>query len=124
MSARSIPAEIRERLRAHQDAEAQALAAATAATARRESAELRRSEVVAAQDELVRAAAAQEEASMVDLAAASGVDRAAALLDISVVTLRRLVRVANDAPAGPSAAHGTKVGSPRLAKAENGSRPS
>ena len=116
MSARSIPAEIRERLRAHQDAEAQALATAAAATARREAAELRRSEVVAAQDDLVRAAVAQEEASMVDLATASGVDRASALLDISPVTLRRLVRTANYASPGPSTADGTKAGSPRPAK--------
>jgi hypothetical protein len=124
MSARAIPAEIRERLRAHQDAEAQAVAAATASTARREAAERRRSEVIAAQDDLVRAAVAQEEAAMIDLATASGVDRAAALLDIPAVTLRRLIRNVSEVPTGSSAADRTNGSSPRLAKAESGSRPS
>jgi hypothetical protein len=92
VSGRSIPLDVRDRLRAHQEAEAQAVTATTVATARREAAILRRDEVVAAQDELVRMAVSQEEATMVDLAATSGVERAAALLDMPIPMLRKLVR--------------------------------
>jgi hypothetical protein len=92
VSARSLPVEVRDRLRAHQEAEAQAVGATTAAIARRAAAFTRRSEVLAAQDELVRAAVIDEERAMVALAITSGVERAAALLDVTVSTLRKLQR--------------------------------
>ena len=94
MSARFLPPEVRDRLRAHQEQEAKALAAITAATARREAAVARRSEIVAAQDALVEAAVAREEAAMVELAITSGIERAAAILNMPVPTLRKLVKAA------------------------------
>ena len=92
MSARSLPVEVRDRLRAHQEAETQAVAATTAAVARRAAAVARRDEVIATQDELVRAAVSEEEKAMVDLATTSGIERAAALLNVTVSALRKLQR--------------------------------
>ena len=92
MSARFLPPEVRDRLRAHQELEVKALAATTAATARREAAVARRSEIVAAQDALVEAAVAREEATMVKLAATSGIERAAALLNMPLPALRKLAK--------------------------------
>ncbi len=94
MSARFLPPEVRDRLRAHQELEAKALSATTAATARRESAVARRGEIVAAQDALVEAAVAREEATMVELATTSGIERAAAILNMPVPALRKLVKTA------------------------------
>jgi hypothetical protein len=91
VSARSLPL-VRDRLRAHQEAEAQAVAAATLATARRAAAVRRRDEVIAAQDELVRVAIAEEETTLVEVVATSGVERAAVLLDVPASSLRKLVR--------------------------------
>lgn len=95
MSARSLPIDVRDRLRAHQEAESQAVAAMAAATARREAAETRRDELVATHDEFVRIAVAGEEAALVNLANTSGVERAAALLDVPIATVRKVVRAAN-----------------------------
>jgi hypothetical protein len=103
MSARSLPPEVRDRLRAHQELEARALAATTAATARREAAVARRSEIVAAQDELVEAAVGNEHATMVELAATSGIERAAAILNMPLPALRKLVKTAEQASLNPSA---------------------
>jgi hypothetical protein len=94
MSARFLPPEVRDRLRTHQELEAKALSATTAATARRESAVARRSEIVAAQDALVEAAVAREEATIVELATTSGIERAAAILNMPVPALRKLVKTA------------------------------
>jgi hypothetical protein len=94
MSTRSLPAEVRERLRAHQEREAKVLAMVAAAATRREVAVTRRVEIVAAQDHLIQAAVAEEAAAIVELVATSGIERAASILDIPVPALRKLVKVA------------------------------
>lgn len=94
MSARSLPPDVRDRLRVHQESEAKAVAAITAASSRREAAVARRREIVAAQDELVEAAVAHEEAAIVELATTSGIERAAAILNMPLPALRRFVKTA------------------------------
>jgi hypothetical protein len=94
MSLRFLPPEVRDRLRTHQELEARAVAATTAATAKREAAVARRSEIVATQDELVEAAVALEESTMVELATTSGIERAAAILNMPLPALRKLVKAA------------------------------
>jgi hypothetical protein len=108
MSTRFLPPEVRDRLRAHQELESKVVAATTAATARREAAIARRKEIVAGQDELVEAAVAYENQTMVELAATSGIERAAAILNLPVPALRKLVKTTDSASRTPSGSATTR----------------
>ena len=82
----------RERLRDHQTAAAKVAAAHSAALARLDAATSRRAKVVAHQDVLVAAAAAEVAAAVAETARVMGAEVAAAILDMSTTEVRRITR--------------------------------
>jgi hypothetical protein len=89
MPSRNISVEARERLRVQQEAEAKAVAAYGAAEAKLEATVVRRADVLAAQDELVRDAESDLAESAARLVEVSGFDRALLILGTAKGVLRR-----------------------------------
>ena len=94
MSTRSISLEGRERLRAQQAKEVEAVGAHAGARLRLESALAKRGQIIAAQDELVAEAEAGVAVAAAGVVSVSGFARATVILGTSPAALRRQLAVA------------------------------
>lgn len=91
MSSRLIPLEARLRLRTQQTEEVNAVSAHAGACVRLENVVAKRAEVISVQDDLVAGAERDVAVAAAGLVAASGLARAAAILDVRPAALRRLL---------------------------------